>query len=644
MKKLSDTVKGLLAAAQNSKTKGEVSDLYLELVAKYEDWLAESITAAPDKKLDEQISAVLEDLCTRGSPFWFRSAAVWVREEHQDRGTILVLGPRFNFSGADKNQEGIAFITEICEAGEPLLMRSTKGGDFGNNSVQEFDAGPDTPVAFVQLRKGDRSVGLLTIFGVPGGPLPSRQDGLFLRALGSVIINNVSQRNSRSHSSALAEMDALFACNSLNELWPRAVSIMKRYLSAAGCMIIFRPDPTQPQMAIVSCDGFSEKIYKSMYRVGLGQTGRCAEIGHPCRVDNVSLHQSNFDSELLHALEKAHGHHIHSWMAIPIGDGDLNYGVIKVINRTTRPGWFTDADQQLGLSLALRLRLIIEKFLYINQTEAAREEAHLKSIDARQLAARAENVARQRQQDLMVIMHQLQGPLSSMLGSISYLKSKLRKEELRLPADLHRNLNEPLTNLQDIVSDSLALSYGTFTTFALEAGQKASFGSQNIDAIKELQHLTRRLQKTNARPDLRFHFRQAEDFPSVRMDPNVFISVFYTLIHNAMKYAEPYSKVILECSFERATGEAALKVKSIGEPITPEEKELIFEQFQRGNIIQRSGRHHSGAGLGLWVARTLMRAVGGDLTVELSSTEPHLSVFVVHLPHTQELAQAKRRT
>jgi len=386
-------------------------------------------------------------------------------------------------------------------------------------------------------------------------------------------------------------------------------------------------------MEIVSVAGFGQTIWKSKYRVGLGQTGRCAETGQPCRIDDVSLHQSDFDSELLQALEKGHGHSIHSWMAIPIGDGNLNYGVIKVINRTTRPGWFTDDDQLLGLSLALRLRVIIEKFIHISRIETATREALSSSRDARQQAEMAQQAARQRQDDLMVITHQLQAPLSSMLGSISYLKSTLlRKEELRLPASVHRNLEEQLTNLEDFASDTLTLTYGTSTTYALEAGQKASFGSDYIYAMEELKHLAKRLQKTNARADLNFRFYQAAGFPHVRMDFSVFTSVFYSLIHNAMKYADSHSEVTLECGFER--GKAALKIKSIGEPILPSEREFIFERFGRGRIIRSFGRHHLGAGLGLWVARTLMRAVGGDLTVELSPTEPRLSVFIVHLPQT----------
>ena len=119
------------------------------------------------------------------------------------------------------------------------------------------------------------------------------------------------------------------------------------------------------------------------------------------------------------------------------------------------------------------------------------------------------------------------------------------------------------------------------------------------------------------------------------MDGRVFTSVFYSLIHNAMKYAAPYTHVTLECSFERLTGTAALKVKSFGEPILPVEKELIFDKYKRGKVMEETGRHHSGVGLGLWVARELMKAVGGDITLELSPNDPALSVFIVLVPQSR---------
>src|SRR5262249_27503171 len=156
---------------------------------------------------------------------------------------------------------------------------------------------------------------------------------------------------------------------------------------------------------------------------------------------------------------------------------------------------------------------------------------------------------------------------------------------------LQQSIQVRLGDAQALVEDALALCYGTFTSFAREAGREASFGTDSINAPAELKKLCSRLKGTNAREDLEFVFKEEPWFPTLRMDRNVFTSVLYSLIHNAMKYADEESRVILECSVERDTGEAALKVKSVGEPISPGETEIIFKKFRRGRSVNRTGRH-----------------------------------------------------
>ncbi|HEX8436125.1 sensor histidine kinase, partial [Archangium sp.] len=63
-----------------------------------------------------------------------------------------------------------------------------------------------------------------------------------------------------------------------------------------------------------------------------------------------------------------------------------------------------------------------------------------------------------------------------------------------------------------------------------------------------------------------------------------------------------------------------------GPGISPEEQTRIFERYQRA-----SGKHsRESLGLGLYVARQIARAHGGDLTVE--STLGVGSRFILRLP------------
>jgi signal transduction histidine kinase len=61
--------------------------------------------------------------------------------------------------------------------------------------------------------------------------------------------------------------------------------------------------------------------------------------------------------------------------------------------------------------------------------------------------------------------------------------------------------------------------------------------------------------------------------------------------------------------------------------VRPEDRERIFERYERGH----AGAGAEGTGLGLYVSRSLCRAMGGDLVLEPAGPEPG-AAFTVVLP------------
>jgi signal transduction histidine kinase len=383
-------------------------------------------------------------------------------------------------------------------------------------------------------------------------------------------------------------------------------------------------------MKVVAALGFVEERRGIEYLAGKGRTGECAQKGLAERFDEIREPiKQGFDSAYFGSLERGFGKSIQSWMAIPIGKKNDNHGVIKVVNRISPWNWFTDEDQQLAEDLAFRLHVIIKNFQHIEQTEIAKTEAEqqasIAKINAAEASAaqkQAESAARQRQVDLMTMTHQLQGPLNPVVASLAALQD----------SSLPKSAYDELQYARALVENCLTLCWGTSATFANQAGKKVALVADKIDAPAEMRRLCKMLQLSNTDTQLDFRYRQDPYFPTLRNNRAVFTSVLFSLIHNAMKYADRQSTVNLECTFERNTAEAALKVKSVGVPIFPEETDDIFKQFKRGKALDKTSLIYDGTGLGLWVARELMLSVGGDLTVELSREHRRLSVFVVHLP------------
>ncbi|HXQ38573.1 MAG TPA: GAF domain-containing protein, partial [Anaerolineales bacterium] len=568
------TVFSVLMVSLLRATEHHITQEHLQLLGKYEDMLSTAVVKVQDsdgtrgeqffseRQFDKQVLGVLKDLCSLGRPFWYHKACLWFIEHHKDLGEIAIPGPRFRFPEADKYRNGTKPPTVFINFSTLILLHPRSHRAVNLETVDsEFRPPSNAPAAVIPLRTMDVKRAVLALYGEELGPPIPRQEEAFLRSLGSIFSNSMEQWASRYKVFPQTEMDELFKCRSLEEVFPLAVGILKRYLMASGCMVIFRRDPKKKEMEIVATEGFTDSIYNNHYEAGRGQTGSAAQLGQLTRFDDVSTHREKFDSVHLRHLIKTHGRPITSWMAIPIGPRENNYGVIKVVNSEFRSHWFTDYDERIAEELALRLHVIIEKFLHIKETEDASAESKRQAQIAEEHAndalfakRRAEAGALQRQQDLLTITHQVQGPLIPVIGILSSLSQ----------APIPRVFRERLEHAQALVEDAFTLCYGTFTTFAVEAEQKPASVEESINAPAELRKLSQRLKRTNSRPDLNFTFKDATDFPILNMDRNIFTSVFYSLIHNAMKYANESSNVTLECGFEEPGRKPVLKVRSYG--------------------------------------------------------------------------------
>jgi signal transduction histidine kinase len=615
----------------------------LESLGAFEDLLASaSIQKQPNKKEENYLSEfgelrfrqrmrqVLDELCSNKIVFWYHSACLWF-EKNRDGKPVLLPGPNVNFDEAHDLKEGIDADEEFLSSERLVIINSMKYRRGRWQTITpRFRSDLDAPAAFVPLRRGEKRIGVLALYGKEGELPPPGQDRAFLKSLASIISNTMEQWEGRFKAFPHRDMNELFTCQSLDQVFPRVVTILQRYLRAGACEVIFKSDERGKSMSVVAALGFAEDRIGKEYEVGRGKTGTCAEKGVTIRVDNVEQRRlEGFDPDYLEALERAHGDPITSWMAIPIGRRGHNHGVIKVVNRTAPWPWFTDDDQELGEDLALRLQVIIQKFLYVKRTEEAKidserqtQQAKLSASKASVAQTQAEGAARQLKNALMTMTHQLQGPLNPVVGALSGLQL------LTLP----KTMQQDIELAKALAESCLTLCWGTSATFAKLIGQKVSFAPDEIDAPAEMRKLCLMLQLANTDNELDFKYKEDDDFPRLRINRAVFTSVLFSLIHNAMKYAEKASTVYLECTFERDTGEAALKVKSVGVRIYPHEKETIFKAFERGRDLKNSSLRYNGTGLGLWVARELMLSVGGDLTVELTQDYPDLSVFVVHIP------------
>ena len=108
--------------------------------------------------------------------------------------------------------------------------------------------------------------------------------------------------------------------------------------------------------------------------------------------------------------------------------------------------------------------------------------------------------------------------------------------------------------------------------------------------------------------------------------------VVSNVLSNAIKYGEGRPILI---SLDHDAHAARLSVQDHGIGIAPEQQERLFARFERGV----SQRQYGGFGLGLWITRQLVEAMGGEITV--ASRAGQGATFSIVLP-TSGAAAAER--
>jgi two-component system sensor histidine kinase VicK len=117
----------------------------------------------------------------------------------------------------------------------------------------------------------------------------------------------------------------------------------------------------------------------------------------------------------------------------------------------------------------------------------------------------------------------------------------------------------------------------------------------------------------------------------VRADREKLGQILHNLVDNAVKYSPDGGTIRIAA--RRRTDTAEISVSDQGIGIARSEQQRLFTKFFRAERIARSGLQ--GTGLGLFLARGLLAAMGGRIWVE--SQEGEGSSFTFELP----LAQAR---
>ncbi|UCF26847.1 MAG: HAMP domain-containing histidine kinase, partial [Chloroflexota bacterium] len=117
----------------------------------------------------------------------------------------------------------------------------------------------------------------------------------------------------------------------------------------------------------------------------------------------------------------------------------------------------------------------------------------------------------------------------------------------------------------------------------------------------------------------------ASDLPKINLDPIRMAQVIGNLASNAVRYTPAGGSI--KFSAVSSDKQVMFNFEDTGPGIIPDEQDLVFEPFYRGD---QGKRIKQGMGLGLSIARDITHAHGGE--IELWSEPGEGSKFTVWLP------------
>jgi len=143
----------------------------------------------------------------------------------------------------------------------------------------------------------------------------------------------------------------------------------------------------------------------------------------------------------------------------------------------------------------------------------------------------------------------------------------------------------------------------------IEAG-KMDLQKQKVEVRALLENLAASFEPVYVKKLLKLEVRVEGD-PLAYADSDKIVEVLVNLVNNAYKFTEKGGVVI---SARKLKNFVEIAVADTGAGIPPEELPRLFQKFAQ--VGDRYVRHSGGTGLGLFISRNLVEAMGGMIKVE----------------------------
>lgn len=276
-------------------------------------------------------------------------------------------------------------------------------------------------------------------------------------------------------------------------------------------------------------------------------------------------------------------------LVVPLTTGPKPLGVLKLIN--AEKGRFSEQDLEYAALLGRQVGSILE--------------TNLGRVREKALVSELREADRTKSEFVSMLAHELKGPMTTVLG----FSHTLRQQWDGLD-DAKRNqvldiIHKETARLSRLVNDLLDVS-------RMESGA-LRYELEPTDLHEVLDSLL--LVHTSLRSDHAVLNEFPEDLPKVMADKDRIRQVIINLLTNATRYSPDRTTITISADVvtEGEDRFVRLSVSDEGIGISQQDAERIFTKFA---MLPKPGWTKKGTGLGLYITRGIVEAMGGRIWLE----------------------------
>ncbi len=416
--------------------------------------------------------------------------------------------------------------------------------------------------------------------------------GKFEQAVESDVRRLADLQNQRADFQRLyAVATTLAGSESVAEVVPNLVGTLCRYLEAqTGMVFLFRDEQFALELLNpiwVNGTDISVDASLGLEAIDGGVIGQVFRSGVPLHLDSIWSNRPRFGVLGEMGIREA--------LIAPLTIDGQKVGVIAVAEPVS--GAFRDRQLEELHALAGSAGLVL---LQLSRYETATEATR-----------RLTEIAEIKSDFVSVVSHELRTPVTTILGSLDTLTRPELAPRDPIAHGLLETAQRQAQHLRRLIEDLLVAS--RVDRSKLPSQTRPISISAALEAVA-----------AGRQPD-RVQYSVEPDDLSVLADPDHLNRVLINLLDNASRYA-PGSGI--EITAQPHGPQAAISIIDHGPGISPEDRLRVFDKFTQ--LEHSATRRNGGAGLGLSIAKGLVEAMKGHITV--NETPGGGSTFTVLLP------------